>query len=146
MSDRVRVTGPPRRNASARTGPASRIGDVHEQTPLGDLYLRSLLSEQLGLAGRVLAVLVLTLGLVPLAFHLWPHLAEVEVVGLPVAWVVLGVAVHPFLVALGWGYVRRVERNERVFADLVGAEPDPYPGRGHSGAPGSGPGHLGPEA
>ena len=122
MTERVRVTGPPRRNAAAR--PASRLGDVHEQTPLGDVYLRSLLSEQLGLAGRVLAVVVLTLGLLPLVFHLAPGLADVDVFGLPFAWVLLGVAVHPFLLWLGWRYVRRVERNERYFADLVGTGPD----------------------
>lgn len=122
MVERIRVTGPPRRNAAARTGPASRLGDVHEQTPLGDVYLRSLLSEQLGLALRVLAFVFLTLGLVPLAFHLAPGLADVEVLGLPVAWVLLGGAVHPFLLWLGWLYVRRVERNERMFADLVGGD------------------------
>lgn len=123
MTERVRVTGPPRRHAAAR--PGSRLGDVHEQTPLGDVYLRSLLSEQLGLAGRVLAVVVLTLGMLPLIFHLAPGLADVEVLGLPVAWVILGAAVHPFLLWLGWRYVRRVERNERYFADLVGTDAGP---------------------
>jgi hypothetical protein len=122
MIERVRVTGPPRRNAAARR--ANRLGDVHEQTPIGDVYLRSLLSEQLGLAGRVLAVVALTLGLLPLVFHLAPGLADIDVLGLPVAWVLLGVAVHPFLLWLGWRYVRRVERNERYFADLVGTGSD----------------------
>lgn len=126
MTGRVRVTGPPRRSP---TGRASRLGDVHEQTALGDVYLRSLLREQLGLAGRVLAVAVLTLGTVPLVFALWPDLADVEVAGLPVAWVLLGVAVHPFLLWLGWGYVHRVERNERYFVDLVGGDADDARGR-----------------
>ena len=126
MTERVRVTGPPRRSP---TGRASRLGDVHEQTALGDVYLRSLLREQLGLAGRVLAVVALTLGIVPLVFVLWPDLAEVEVAGLPVAWVLLGVAVHPFLLWLGWRYVHRVERNERYFADLVEAGADDAPDR-----------------
>ncbi|MFC5729163.1 MULTISPECIES: hypothetical protein [Nocardioides] len=125
MSERVRVTGPPRRHAAAR--PGSRLGDVHEQTPLGDVYLRSLLSEQLGLAGRVLAAVALTLGLLPLLFHLAPDLAHIDVLGLPLAWVLLGVAVHPFLLWLGWRYVRRVERNERYFADLVGTDTGPHP-------------------
>ena len=124
MVERVRVTGPPRRSAAARSAPANRLGDVHEQTALGDVYLRSLLSEQLGLAARVLVLLVLTLGLVPLLFHLVPDLTEVEVAGLPLAWVLLGGAAYPFLLWLGWRYVRRVERNEGVFAELVAGEPD----------------------
>lgn len=122
MTERVRVTGPPRRTAASRT--ASRLGDVTEQTPLGDLYLRSLLTEQLRLAVRVIGVLVLTLGLVPLLFHLAPGLADERLLGLPLPWLVLGVLVYPFLLLLGWRYVRRAERNERVFADLVGGHQD----------------------
>ncbi|MEI2636640.1 MAG: LytTR family DNA-binding domain-containing protein [Methylotenera sp.] len=38
----------------------------------------------------------------------------------PLAWLVLGVLVYPFLVLLGWVYVRRAESNERDFAELVG--------------------------
>lgn len=117
MTDRVRVTGPPRHTAAGRA--ASRLGDVHEQTALGDVYLRSLLREQLGLALGVLAVLALVLGSLPLVFHLWPGLADLDVAGVPVAWLGLGVVVYPFLLLLGWRYVRSVERNERDFADLV---------------------------
>lgn len=115
--ERVRVTGPPRHTTSGR--PASRLGDVHEQTALGDVYLRSLLREQLGLALAVLTALALTLGLLPLAFHLWPGLADLDVAGVPIAWLLLGVGVYPFLLLLGWRYVRSVERNEQDFADLV---------------------------
>jgi hypothetical protein len=116
---RVRVTGPPRYS----TGPRNRVGDVHEQTPLGDVFFRSLLKEQLALAVRVLLLISSTLGLVPLAFHLWPRLAEADVAGLPVAWLVLGGLVYPFLLLVGWRYVRKVERNERDFADLVEGPP-----------------------
>ncbi len=121
MAERVRVTGPPRHSAAGRA--ASRLGDVHEQTALGDVYLRSLLREQLGLALAVLVALGATLGALPLAFHLWPGLAEADLVGVPLAWLLLGVVVYPFLLLLGWRYVRRVERNEQDFADLVEGEP-----------------------
>ena len=43
-----------------------------------------------------------------------------RVLGVPLPWLLLGVVVYPFLVLLGWLYVRRAERNERDFADLVG--------------------------
>ncbi|MQW74271.1 hypothetical protein GHK92_00130 [Nocardioides sp. dk4132] len=112
---RVRVSGPPRR----RTASPSRAGAIDAGTGLGGIYLGSLLREQLWLALRVLTVLVLTVGLLPLAFHLVPSLAQVEVAGMPLAWLLLGVLVYPFLVALGWSYVRRAERNERAFAELM---------------------------
>ncbi len=117
---RVRITAPPRRLASTR--PRSRWGDVHEQTEMGGIYLRSLLREQMVLAARVLVLLAITLGLLPLAFRLWPQLAQWEVLGLPLAWLLLGVVVYPFLLFVGWRYVRRVERNEQDFADLVRGE------------------------
>ncbi|WP_307833216.1 hypothetical protein [Pimelobacter simplex] len=113
----MRVTGPPRHTPAGRA--ASRLGDVREQTALGDVYLRSLLRAQLGLAVRLLVLLAVTLGVLPLAFHLWPSLSDVRPLGLPLPWLLLGVLVHPFLLLLAWRYVRRAERNERVFADLV---------------------------
>ena len=123
MSERVRVTGPPRHTTAGRA--ASRLGDVHEQTPLGDVFLRSLLREQLGLAARVLGVLAATLGTLPVLFHLAPGLAAARPLGVPLPWLVLGVLVPPCLILLGWRYVRRAERNERAFADLVhGADQD----------------------
>ena len=81
--------------------------------------MRSLLREQLRLALGVLAVLGLTIGLLPLAFHLAPGLADVRLLGMPLGWLLLGVVVYPVLVALGWVYVRRAERNERDFAEIV---------------------------
>lgn len=119
---RVRVTGPPRRVYS----PRARTGDIDEQTALGGVYLGSLLREQLALAGRILGLLVVTVGSLPLVFRVFPALAEVDVHGLPLAWLLLGVLVYPWLVLLGFGFVRRAERNERDFALLlqVGDEGD----------------------
>lgn len=127
---RIRVTGPPRRRT-----PPPRARDLDTDTRLGGVYLRSLLREQLQLAGRVLVLLVLGLGLLPLLFHLFPDLASVQVGGLPLAWLLLAVAAYPFLALLGWHYVRRSERIELDFAELVdGASarrpprhPDPRP-------------------
>ncbi len=111
---RVRVTGPPRRRA-----PQTRASDIDEQTQLGGVYLGSLLREQLTLALRIIALLVLGVGSLPLVFHLAPALADIHLVGLPLAWLLLGVVVYPVLLALGWRYVVRAERNERDFAELL---------------------------
>jgi hypothetical protein len=36
-----------------------------------------------------------------------------------VPWLLLGFLVYPFLILLGWRYIRRAEDNERDFADLI---------------------------
>ena len=82
--------------------------------------MRSLLREQLLLAGRVLVALALTLGLLPVLFHVFPSLGDVRLGPVPLAWLLLGLLTYPWLVLLGWFYVRRSEANERDFADLVG--------------------------
>lgn len=111
---RVRVTGPPRRRT-----PSGRASDIDAETRLGGVYMGSLLREQFRLALGILAVLALTLGLLPLAFHLVPALSDVRLLGVPLGWLLLGAGVYPVLVLLGWVYVRRAERNERDFAELV---------------------------
>ena len=119
---RVRVTGPPRRRTAS-----ARARDIDAETRLGEMLMGSLLREQLRLALGVLGVLGVTLGLLPLLFHLVPSLTRSDVLGVPTTWLVLGVLVYPFLLLLGWAYVRRAEANERDFAELVdeaGAQPD----------------------
>ena len=112
--ERVRVTGPSRRRT-----PVARTSDIDDETRLGGVYLGSLLREQLRLALGILVVLALLIGSLPLAFHVWPHLGAIHLLGVPLAWWLLGVLVYPTLLGLGWAYVRRAERNERDFAELV---------------------------
>jgi len=115
MTERVRVTGPERRSR-----PLARTQDIDEETSLGSVYVRSLMRAQLSLALGVVAVLVVTIGSLPLLFHLVPEVGSASVVGLPVAWLTLGVLVYPWLLLLGWAYVRQAERNEQHFTELLG--------------------------
>ena len=48
-------------------------------------------------------------------------LGDIRVGPMPLAWLLLGMLTYPWLVLLGWLYIRRVESNERDFADLVGS-------------------------
>ena len=114
---RVRVTGPPRRRATTTHRSGTR--EIDAGTELGRVYMQSLLREQLRLALRILGLLAVTVGSLPLAFHLFPGLAEVRVGPLPLSWLLLGVLVYPWLLMLGWLYIRRSEANERDFAALV---------------------------
>jgi hypothetical protein len=112
--ERVRVTGPPRRRPAG-----TRTREIDAETRVGAIYMGSLLREQLRLALRILGLLFLTVGGLPLLFHLAPALSGVRVGGVPLAWLLLGVLVYPYLLLLGWRYVRQAEDNERDFVDLV---------------------------
>lgn len=113
---RVRVTGPSRRRAS--THRSGRL-EIDAGTELGRVFMRSLLREQLRLALLILLLLGVTVGVLPLAFFLVPGLAGVLIGPVPLAWLLLGGLVYPWLLLLGWLYVRRSEANERDFAALV---------------------------
>lgn len=115
---RVRVTSP--RTSAARTRRVSIASEIDAQTQLGEVYITSLMRSQLRLALRVTAVLVLTFGGLPLLFHLVPGFARLTVLGVPVPWILLTVVAFAEIVVLGWAYVRRAERNEDDFSDLLG--------------------------
>ncbi len=96
------------------------MAGIAVRTAGGRVGVLERLGGMLALALRVLAALALTVGLLPLLFHLFPGLGDVRVGPVPVAWLLLGVLTYPWLVVLGWAYIRRAEHNERDFASLVG--------------------------
>ena len=114
---RVRVTSP--RTAAGRPRLVKVTSEIDAQTQLGEIYMSSLLRAQLRLAAIVIVALVVLVGGLPLSYWLFPDLVEVRFLGMPLAWVLLGFAVYPVLLAPGWIYVRAAERNERDFADIV---------------------------
>jgi len=118
---RVTVTHP--RTAAARRAAVGvrRPGaqDVREQNPVGELYVRSLVRAQLRLSLAVLVGLATVIGLLPLAGVLIPAVQTATVGPLPVAWLLLAVAVFPALAGTAWWYVRAAEQTERQFVDLV---------------------------
>ena len=115
---RVRVTSP-LTSAAAPHGRRSARQEIDEETGVGDVYVRSLVSTQLRSALAVVAALALGLGSLPLVFALVPDVADARLGPVPLPWLLLGVVVYPALLALGWVYVRRSERAEADFTDLV---------------------------
>ncbi|AXT86233.1 hypothetical protein C6I20_14275 [Aeromicrobium sp. A1-2] len=117
---RVRVTNP------LTTAPShvrrSIRQEIDESTGVGEVYMRSLIRSQLRAALTVAITLLLSIGALPLVFLVFDSVTEFRVVGVPLPWLILGVAVYPGLFALGWLYLRQAERAERDFAELV--EPD----------------------
>ena len=117
---RVRVTRP---QAQARRRHTPIVREIDAQTQIGEVYMRSLMRTQLRLALLVLAVVGVLLAGLPLLFAVAPRLADLELLGLPLHWVLLGGLVHPALIAAAWHYCRQAESNERDFSDLVDSRP-----------------------
>lgn len=114
---RVRVTSP--RTSAARTRKVSIASEIDEQTRLGEVYITSLMRSQLRLALGVLLVLASTLGVLPLLFAAVPGLAGIHLLGVPLPWILLTVVAFAEIIGLGAFYVRRSERNEATFSDLL---------------------------
>ncbi|HEY3527933.1 MAG TPA: hypothetical protein VGK78_02195 [Nocardioides sp.] len=126
MSDepitRVRITSPRTLAARSRTR-RSNAAEIDELTRLGEVYVQSLMRAQLRLAGYVVLLLAVSLGLLPVLFQVLP-VDHVHVLGVRLPWLLLGVVVYPWLLVLAWWYVRRAERNEAAFIELVDRRED----------------------
>ena len=105
---------------AARPGTTDRTrADLAEQTPDGEALVKGLVRAQLALALRLSLVVAAGLGALPLLFAVAPAVGRFQVVGINLPWLLLGVLSFPFLVAVGWTYVRFAERNEQDFTALV---------------------------
>ncbi|NLE81538.1 MAG: hypothetical protein GX610_18545 [Rhodococcus sp.] len=93
--------------------------EVQEQTLVGDVMIRGLVRAQLGLALRLAVACAGLLCAIPLILYLVPGVSSVSVWGIRLPWLVLGALAYPLLLVVGWVYVRRAERNEQEFVDLV---------------------------
>ncbi|WP_199714727.1 DUF485 domain-containing protein [Micromonospora radicis] len=93
--------------------------ELTQQTRVGEALIRGLVRAQLALALQLSAVVLVGLGGLPLLFAIAPAVGRMTVLGINLPWLLLGVLSFPFLVAVGWTYVRLAERNEQDFADLV---------------------------
>jgi hypothetical protein len=103
-----------------RTADTDRTqAELAEQTPVGEALVRGLVRAQRALALRLALVVVAGLGALPLLFAVAPAVGHARMFGVHLPWLLLGVAAFPFLVLVGWTYVRLAERNEQDFAALV---------------------------
>ena len=93
--------------------------EIDESTGIGEVYVRSLVRSQLRAALTVITTLMLTLGALPIVFWLLEDLRELSVLGIPLPWIILAIAVYPGLFLLGWLYVRQADKSERDFVALI---------------------------
>ena len=97
--------------------------EVQEQTLVGDALVRGLVRAQLGLALRLAAVVICTVGAIPLLNAVFPERGAVTVLGMRLNWLVLAALVYPLLYGVGRLYVRLAEQAERDFVGVVDSEP-----------------------
>lgn len=106
--------------AAARRPPADPAkADLAEQTPVGEALVKGLVRAQLALALRLSLVVVAGLGALPLLFAVAPAVGKTKALGVNLPWLLLGVLSFPFLVGVGWAYVRWAERNEQDFTAVI---------------------------
>ncbi len=95
------------------------LAELEDQTGVGEVLVNQLVRVQLILAIRLMLLTVLVVGGLALVLWLAPSLGGISVLGLPLPWLLLGLAVYPFFLAVAWSYNRRVDRNEQDFAEMV---------------------------
>lgn len=116
---RVRVTSPQTANRRRRRAPLSAATEIDAQSEVGLIFFGSLLRAQLRLTLGVLLALGLTVGSLPVVFRVFPEVTHIYVLGMPLAWCILGFGVYPALLLLGFVYVRRAERIEDAFTAVI---------------------------
>jgi len=99
--------------------PVRTVITIQESSGVGELLRTNLIGSQLAIALRFAIGAGLTLGLLPLLFAMVPELGRVEVLGIRLPWLLLGVLVYPFLFGLGWWHTRTAEHLEQNFAETV---------------------------
>ncbi|WP_433290841.1 hypothetical protein ACQPZQ_00445 [Pseudonocardia sp. CA-142604] len=115
-SRRVRVVLAERKGVAR---PVRTVVDIQEGTGVGELLRSNLIGSQLAVALRFAVVAGITLGVLPLLFAMFPEIGRIEVFGLRLPWLLLGVLVYPFLFGIGLWHTRTAERVEQNFADHV---------------------------
>ena len=115
---RVRVTST-RRDAPTRRDVRPLTRDLDEQSTLGEVYMAGLMGAQLRLAAQVLAFGAVGLGGLPALFLLVPATRDLDLAGMPLAWLVLAVGVYPVALVVSRFYVRASERIEAEFSRAV---------------------------
>ncbi|MEV4705372.1 hypothetical protein [Actinoplanes sp. NPDC049316] len=105
--------------AARRASPDSVRAELAEQTPVGEALVKGLVRAQLALAVRLSLVVVAGLGALPLLFAVAPAVGRVKVLGVNLPWLLLGLLSFPFLLGVGWAYVRWAERNEQDFTAVI---------------------------
>lgn len=111
---RVRVTAQSALNAER--GPLPPAIDPRA------VYLRTLMRSQLRLALACLAAFIGLLVVFVLGLEYFHELTALQLWGVPVSWLLLGLGVYPLILTTAIIFVRSARRNEAAYRDLVRSE------------------------
>jgi putative solute:sodium symporter small subunit len=93
--------------------------ELAEDTAHGELYLSRLRRAQLELSLLGLVAFGGLVGSLPLLIALLPALNRIDVLGIPLAVLVVAVPAFPLFVVIGYAYERRADALDTSFRDLV---------------------------
>ena len=95
------------------------VVELEEQTSYGEELVSQFVRHQFHTAIRLWAFAVGVLAAVPAMFFLVPGLAEINLAGVRLPWLVIGVLPFPLLFGVGYWYNRVAERQEQDFVAMV---------------------------
>ncbi len=93
--------------------------ELAEDTAYGELYLSRLRRAQLELSLLGLVAFGGLVGSLPLLIALLPALNRIDVLGVPLAVLLVAVPAFPLFVVIGFVYERRADALDQSFRDLV---------------------------
>ncbi|SDX37041.1 hypothetical protein SAMN05421504_1021185 [Amycolatopsis xylanica] len=93
--------------------------ELEEQTSWGELLIKDLVKAQLKTGMLLWGLVIVLLGSLPALFYFLPGFGRVTLIGVPLPWLLLGVAPFPLLFGVGIWYNRLAERHERDFVDMI---------------------------
>jgi putative solute:sodium symporter small subunit len=93
--------------------------DARQESAVGEVALRSMMRAQLRLAARWFIALMVLLGTMVTVLSVVPAVHSYRLVGIPLAWWLLGVGCFPVFGWIAVRYVRSVEALEQRFNALV---------------------------
>jgi hypothetical protein len=93
--------------------------ELEEQTSYGEELVRQLIRAQFRTAMRFWVGVVGAFMALPALFYFLPELSEVNLAGVRLPWLVLGVAPFPLLFGAAYWYNVLAERQERDFVAMV---------------------------
>lgn len=93
--------------------------ELEEQTSWGELLIKDLVKAQLKTGMLLWGLVIVVLCSLPALFYFLPGFGRVTFIGVPLAWLLLGVVPFPLLFGVGIWYNRLAERHERDFVDMI---------------------------
>ena len=106
-------------STKARGKALRTIIELEEQTSVGEKLVRDLIRQQLKSAFGLAFAVLIGMCLLPITFYLVPQIGDLKILGIPIPWLVLGLAPFPILYGVGWVFRRKAERHERDFVNMV---------------------------